>query len=322
MKNYEVEDVLKYTGGKPFGIWISSLGHYADCGSTGKRFLFLPATKEEVTKAMQDAGIGNPRYDNHYYEEFFISDYDDYTHTELWKIAGEYADIDALNLLAQRIEEMNDYEYECFCEYCNAEQPRDLETLYAVAKQIVEGNVDINFYKDVKDDEDLGDLYINHLSCGIEELGQETKESYFDYEEFGRSARDTYEDEILEAINAENKSNYELGQAIADEFGIEEYDYENNFDYEGYGRDIRFNTLGMFSENGWIEYPDGAICPEGELEEDLKEVKDEMLSIVPDAKELNELYKKKYAQVKRDAIGESGRMEQEIKQEKHHSRNW
>lgn len=171
----------------------------------------LPATREEILKALQSAKIGEDRGPGYVYEEYFITDYDDYTHIGLASICGEYANIEALNLLATQIDSMEDYEYDTFCAYCEAESPNDLETIYAVARTIVDGNADIFVYPDVENDEDLGRHFTGMVDCGVENLSEETKRNYFDYSAYGEHMKDTLDEEMLSAYGAADMSDYDFG---------------------------------------------------------------------------------------------------------------
>lgn len=52
---------------------------------------------------------------------------------------------------------------------------------------IIDTNWDeINLYRNINDNDDLGHYIVEELYCGISELSKEQLENYFDYEAFGR----------------------------------------------------------------------------------------------------------------------------------------
>lgn len=52
---------------------------------------------------------------------------------------------------------------------------------------IIDTNWDeINLYRNINDNDDLGHYIVKELYCGISELSKEQLENYFDYEAFGR----------------------------------------------------------------------------------------------------------------------------------------
>lgn len=81
-------------------IALTNLGKYNE-GYLIYKWLDLPATKEEIKEAKEAIGI------NEQYEEWFITDYE--TDIEGLKV-GEYEDLEALNELAERYENLEDYE--------------------------------------------------------------------------------------------------------------------------------------------------------------------------------------------------------------------
>ena len=77
-------------------IALTNLGKYSE-GQLVYKWLDLPATEEEIEEAKEAIGI------NEQYEEWFITDYE--TDIEGLKV-GEYEDLEALNELAERYENL------------------------------------------------------------------------------------------------------------------------------------------------------------------------------------------------------------------------
>lgn len=83
-----------------------------------------------------------------------------------------YSDICELYDLDAEIEKINAYkEYQGFIS----------------VTEILDINWDeINLYRNINDNDDLGHYIVEELYCGISELSKEQLENYFDYEAFGR----------------------------------------------------------------------------------------------------------------------------------------
>jgi Antirestriction protein (ArdA) len=79
-------------------IALTNLGKYNE-GELVYTWLELPATDEDIQEALEKIGIDGVRY-----EEYFISDY------EAPFEIGEYENIDKLNYIADRIEELRTFE--------------------------------------------------------------------------------------------------------------------------------------------------------------------------------------------------------------------
>lgn len=93
-------------------IALTNLGKYNE-GELIYKWLDLPATQEEIDKALEAIGI-----DGEEYEEYFITDYE--TDIEGLKV-GEYANLETLNELAERYENLNVYEQEAVAAVIEAE---------------------------------------------------------------------------------------------------------------------------------------------------------------------------------------------------------
>lgn len=91
----------------PFSAYITNLGKYTE-GRTEGEWVDFPTTKEKLQETMKRIGIGDKRADGTVYEEIFITDYD-YNLPELVQLnLGEYENINQLNYLAKKIDEIDD----------------------------------------------------------------------------------------------------------------------------------------------------------------------------------------------------------------------
>lgn len=93
-------------------IALTNLGKYNE-GELIYKWLDLPATQEEIDKTLEAIGI-----DGEEYEEYFITDYE--TDIEGLKV-GEYASLETLNELAERYENLSEYEQEAVAAIVEAE---------------------------------------------------------------------------------------------------------------------------------------------------------------------------------------------------------
>lgn len=82
-------------------IALTNLGKYNE-GTLVYTWLDLPATDEEIQAAFEEIEVKNGTE----YEEHFISDYEAPAGIEI----GEYSNIDTLNALAEKLEEIDSFE--------------------------------------------------------------------------------------------------------------------------------------------------------------------------------------------------------------------
>lgn len=148
-------------------IYVANLGKYNE-GILKGEWLTLPVSEEELNQFLTEkVGI------NAEYEEWAIHDYEcDYI-----KIS-EYENIFKLNEIAEKVENLADYEKETFkalieCETSDVEE----------ALEILE-NGNFIVYNDIDTVYDLG--YAVAEETGILSQIPENLQSYFDFEKFGR----------------------------------------------------------------------------------------------------------------------------------------
>ena len=164
----------------PFEAFITNLGKYNEGDLVGEWVKF-PTTPEHLQEVFKRIGIGSTDEFGQPYEEWFITDYDVYV-DGIYNILGEYENLDELNFLASRIEELSDYEYSQFEaiieEGSYSSSVSDLINLTS--------NLDaFEVMPDVENDYDLGYYYIEE--AGIYDLSNMGNlASYIDYERYGR----------------------------------------------------------------------------------------------------------------------------------------
>ena len=167
-----------YNKDYPFAAFITNLGKYNEGELVGERVKF-PTTAEEMKEVFKRIGIGQKDDFGQPYEEWFITDYDCYV-DGLYDKLGEYENLDELNYLASKLDEMSDSEYAQF--QAGMEMGDNCGSLQEIIN--LTENLDCyEVYPHIEDYDDLGRYYIDEL-----EVMQvpEHLQNYIDYEAYGR----------------------------------------------------------------------------------------------------------------------------------------
>ena len=167
-----------YNKDYPFAAFITNLGKYNEGELVGEWVKF-PTTAEELKEVFKRIGIGQRDDFGQPYEEWFITDYDCYV-DGLYDKLGEYENLDELNYLASKLDEMSDSEYAHF--QAGMEMGDHCGSLQEIIN--LTENLDCyEIYPDIHDYDDLGRYYIEEL-----EVMQvpEHLQNYIDYEAYGR----------------------------------------------------------------------------------------------------------------------------------------
>ena len=144
----------------PFEAFITNLGKYNEGELIGEWVKF-PTTPEELQNVFTRIGIGAKDDFGNTYEEWFISDYDCYV-DGLYEKLGEYANLDELNYLASKLDELNADEYYHF------QAAMEISDYTGSIKDLINlmDNLDkYDIYLGVENDEDLGRYYIEELGA-------------------------------------------------------------------------------------------------------------------------------------------------------------
>ena len=162
----------------PFAAFITNLGKYNEGALVGEWVKF-PTTAEELKKVFERIGIGAKDDFGQTYEEWFITDYDCYV-DGLYDLLGEYANLDELNYLASKLDDMSQDEYERFQAAMEiGDHTGSIQELINLTE-----NLDCyEVYPDIHDHDDLGRYYIEELDAM---QVPEHLRNYIDYEAFGR----------------------------------------------------------------------------------------------------------------------------------------
>lgn len=148
-------------------IYLTNLGKYNEGQLVGE-WVELPVSQEELKEVFERIGI-----DGKEYEEYFITDYE----CDFYQI-GEYENLDTLNEIAERIEELDEEESKVVKALMS-------ELGYTLDESIEKvNNGDYRIYSDCDDMTDIAYQvveeceYLNNVPNNVAR--------YFDYEEFGR----------------------------------------------------------------------------------------------------------------------------------------
>lgn len=168
----------EYDKDYPFAAFITNLGKYNE-GSLVGEWVKFPTTAEELQKVFERIGIGQKDDFGQPYEEWFITDYDCYV-DGLYDKLGEYENLDELNYLASKLDEMSQGEYEQFQAAMEiGDHSGSLQEIINLTE-----NLDCyDVYPDIRDHDDLGRYYIEELDAM---QVPEHLRNYIDYEAYGR----------------------------------------------------------------------------------------------------------------------------------------
>lgn len=162
----------------PFEAFITNLGKYNEGELVGEWVKF-PTTSEELQKVFERIGIGSKDDFGNPYEEWFISDYDCYV-DGLYEKLGEYENLDELNYLASKLDELDDHDYNHFQA---AMQISDYTGSINDVINLIDNLDKYEIYPGVESNADLGHYYIEEL--GMMEVPDYLAD-YIDYEAYGR----------------------------------------------------------------------------------------------------------------------------------------
>lgn len=170
--------VFEYDKDYPFAAFITNLGKYNEGELVGEWVKF-PTTHEELRKVFERIGIGSEDDFGHPYEEWFITDYDCYV-GNLYDKLGEYENLDELNYLASKLDDMSRDEYNQFMAAMEvSDHTGSIQELINLTE-----NLDCyDVYPDIEDHDDLGRYYIDELEAM--EVPDHLR-NYIDYEAYGR----------------------------------------------------------------------------------------------------------------------------------------
>ena len=162
----------------PFAAFITNLGKYNEGELVGEWVKF-PTTAEELKEVFKRIGIGQKDDFGQPYEEWFITDYDCYV-DGLYSKLGEYENLDELNYLASKLDEMDQSDYAKF------QAAMEIGDHCGSLQEIINLTENLDCYEvypNIEDYDDLGRYYIEELD--VMQV-PEHLQNYIDYEAYGR----------------------------------------------------------------------------------------------------------------------------------------
>ena len=232
----------------PFVAFITNLGKYNEGELVGEWVKF-PTTAEELKEVFKRIGIGQKDDFGQPYEEWFITDYDCYV-DGLYSKLGEYENLDELNYLASKLDEMSESEYAQF--QAGMEMGDHCGSLQEIIN--LTENLDCyEVYPDIHDYDDLGRYYIEELD--VMQV-PEHLQNYIDYEAYGRDValeeNGTFTDQGYVRDTGDSFHEYYDGErgSIPDEYRV--MTFQDNLPEEEkseWAMDIAFDMDEFFRQN-------------------------------------------------------------------------
>ena len=162
----------------PFAAFITNLGKYNEGELVGEWVKF-PTAAEELKEVFKRIGIGQKDGFGQPYEEWFITDYDCYV-DGLYSKLGEYENLDELNYLASKLDEMDQSDY---AKFQAAMEIGDYTSNLQEIINLTENLDCYEIYPNIEDYDDLGRYYLEELE--VSKVPAHLQ-NYIDYEAYGR----------------------------------------------------------------------------------------------------------------------------------------
>ena len=237
-----------YNKDYPFAAFITNLGKYNEGELVGEWVKF-PTTAEEMKEVFKRIGIGQKDDFGQPYEEWFITDYDCYV-DGLYSKLGEYENLDELNYLASKLDEMSESEYAQF--QAGMEMGDHCGSLQEIIN--LTENLDCyEVYPDIHDYDDLGRYYIEELD--VMQV-PEHLQNYIDYEAYGRDValeeNGTFTDQGYVRDTGDSFNEYYDGErgSIPDEYRVMTFqDDLPEEEKSEWAMDIAFDLDEFFRQN-------------------------------------------------------------------------
>ena len=254
----------------PFAAFITNLGKYNEGELVGEWVKF-PTTAEELKEVFKRIGIGQKDDFGQPYEEWFITDYDCYV-DGLYSKLGEYENLDELNYLASKLDEMDQSDY---AKFQAAMEIGDYTSSLQEIINLTENLDCYEIYPDIHDYDDLGRYYIEELD--VMQV-PEHLQNYIDYEAYGRDValeeNGTFTDQGYVRDTGDSFHEYYDGErgSIPDEYRVMTFqDDLPEEEKSEWAMDIAFDMDEFFRQNDpqyAAEYPEAHAAKE-ELYENL-----------------------------------------------------
>ncbi len=150
-------------------IYLTNKGDYFQRGILTGTWVKLPIPEDKLESVLESIGVrGECR-------NYFITDYD----TLLPNLhISEYASIDEVNELAERVEGLADHDYDKLAAVLECESSMSIGEIL----EVIEAIDDFDLLADITTEEELGDYYLGDIFYGI----SDTVLRYVDTQRLGR----------------------------------------------------------------------------------------------------------------------------------------
>lgn len=153
-----------------FGAFITNLEKYTEGILVGE-WVGFPTTYEHLKSVMDKIGISPSNVE-------YVTDYDSKI-KGLFKLTGEYVNLDELNYLASQLKELNESDLERYEAALDHGYYDSIQDLINLADNL--GNY--RYYSGITDEQELGEYLIKE--CQAMDVGEDIL-PYFDFEAYGR----------------------------------------------------------------------------------------------------------------------------------------
>lgn len=223
-----------------FKAYVTNLGKYNEGELVGD-WVSFPIDEDDFEDVLEQIGI-SPEY-----EEWFVTDYDCSLNGFDWRELGEYPSYEKLQEFGLLLDSITDVD--------------SVENVYEVTGNLEEAIEGLErgryyYYPGIKNARDWGYKLVE-LSDGVENLGIDTIENFFDYEALGRELDlDMYGENDEQTAGEywcgdEDASYTEIGEAYVDgDIGMVS-DPGRYFNYEKFGKENLYDCT--FTKGGLVE---------------------------------------------------------------------
>ena len=154
-------------------IYLANLGRFNEnWGGKSGEWVKLPVPPENIDAILKGIGIDQQRYSEYFIPAFETS----FANLEI----SEFTNLNELNHLAERIENLSSWDTEKFAAVVEVECPHSISAMHEILDQLD----DFNIIPDIDDEEKLG-LYYAEM-CGTFQCLPPELQNYIDFEAFGR----------------------------------------------------------------------------------------------------------------------------------------
>lgn len=153
-----------------FGAFITNLEKYNE-GILEGEWVGFPTTYEHLKSVMDKIGISPSNVE-------FVTDYDSKI-KGLFKLTGEYVNLDELNYLASKLKELDERDLKCY----EAALDHDYYDSIQALINLTDNLDNYNYYPEITNEQELGKYLIKE--CQRMDVGEDIL-PYFDFEAYGR----------------------------------------------------------------------------------------------------------------------------------------